>query len=481
MGFFDGTKGKQIEKLLKDYENFEAVINKHQEEINSLKKELAHKTIDSEKEAKQHSKKAAEYRNRAEERLREAEEIIRQLNEELNVSRNAKDEINIFNEDAKLQKLEINETKSRLDDAESDFQAKLNTINSQIGNISSILEKYPDLNGQLLKLEEFSSTIEENVGKSTTSLNAINKRKKEVDDLKQEIFGYTYTDEDTGEEITVKGLKGELENTYKDLSENLENAEEEIKEMHKTYEESYQQFENDFKDKYKKINEDIASLLPNALTAGLSSAFSSKKEEEVKSSRQLQNRFSLGIYFLIAVSIIPLAVSIFFLTSGVELIEVIRRIPRLVLAIIPMYIPVLWFTYSANKKLNLSKRLIEEYAHKEVLSRTYEGLSTQIASIQNPEQSEELKFRLLTNFLQVSSENPGKLISNYEASDHPIMEALEQSYKFQIAMDRLEGVPGIGKIVARMQKNAKAKLNEKEEMIEQALADVDNNSDEENI
>src|SRR5690606_38175611 len=146
---------------------------------------------------------------------------------------------------------------------------------------------------------------------------------------------------------------------------------------------------------------------------------------------------SQGIYLLIGVSFIPLIVSIVFLSMGIDLIEVIRRIPRLVLAIIPMYIPVLWLAYSANKKLNLSKRLIEEYAHKEVLSRTYEGLSTQIASIQNPEQSEELKFRLLANFLQVSSENPGKLISNYEASDHPIMEALEQSYKFQIAMDRL--------------------------------------------
>jgi len=201
----------------------------------------------------------------------------------------------------------------------------------------------------------------------------------------------------------------------------------------------------------------------------LSSAFSSKKEEEVKSSEKLQSRFNLGIYSLLIVSLLPVGLSIYFLHDRVGLEEVINRLPRLVLAIVPMYIPVLWFAYSANKKLNLSKRLIEEYAHKEVLSKTYEGLSKQIESINDSAQSEELKFRLLANFLQVSSENPGKLISNYEASDHPIMEALEQSYKFQIAIDRLEGIPGLGKVAAILETKAKRKLDAKKDVLEKAL------------
>ena len=101
------------------------------------------------------------------------------------------------------------------------------------------------------------------------------------------------------------------------------------------------------------------------MTAGLSSAFSSKKDVEVASSVELQKRFNQGIYFMITVSLIPVVVSVYFLYKGIAFEEVIIRLPRLVLAIIPMYIPVLWFTYSANKKLNLSKRLIEEYSHRE--------------------------------------------------------------------------------------------------------------------
>ncbi|MNR17575.1 hypothetical protein D3C85_1342460 [compost metagenome] len=172
---------------------------------------------------------------------------------------------------------------------------------------------------------------------------------------------------------------------------------------------------------------------------------------------------------LIVVSLFPFIISAVFLYQNIPLEEVIRRLPRLVLAIVPMYIPVLWFTYSANKKLNLSKRLIEEYAHKEVLSKTYEGLTKQIANISDEEQSSELKFKLLSNFLQVSSENPGKLISNYEASDHPIMEALEQSYKFQLAIDRLEGIPGLGKVAAILESKSKKKIENRKEVIEKAL------------
>ncbi|GAL00506.1 hypothetical protein JCM19314_2114 [Nonlabens ulvanivorans] len=50
------------------------------------------------------------------------------------------------------------------------------------------------------------------------------------------------------------------------------------------------------------------------------------------------------------------------------------------------------------------------------------------------------------------------------------MEALEQSYKFQLAMDKLEGIPGINKIAAKIEKNAKKKVAAKEEIINKAFS-----------
>ncbi|RIV41836.1 hypothetical protein [Flagellimonas pelagia] len=478
MSFLDGSKSKQIEYLEDERRKLWERVSGLEGYVGELKKEIERKTSDDEKEAKQHSKKASEFRNKIEAKLEEAQILLEQLNSELESARTTKNQINDYSVDANEQKLAVDEVKSRLDDAESEFDKKLESLNSRIRNIDGVFEKYPELDSKLSEIEDFISTVEENLDKSSVSLTAINKRKKEVDDLYREVFGYVQTDESTGEETKIDGLKGELDATYDDLKLKIEESFESVENLNKNYKDSYKVFEEEFKKKYQKINDDIASLLPDAMTAGLSSAFSKKKDDEVESSKVLQKRFSQGIYFMIGVSFIPVVISIFFLVEGITVQEVITRLPRLVLAIVPMYIPVLWFTYSANKKLNLSKRLIEEYSHKEVLSRTYEGLSTQIESLNNPEESEELRFRLLSNFLQISAENPGKLISNYEASDHPVMEALEQSYKFQMTIDKLSGIPGLGRVAAMLEKNAKKKVSAKKEVIDKALESAINNGQE---
>lgn len=474
MGIFD-NKGEQLKYLEEERQKLWDRVGNLEQYTLELKAEIDRRTTDDEKESRQSSRKASEFKNKIEAKLNDANQLVEQLSTELESARKTKNEINEFSNEANQQKLAVDDSKSRLDDAESDFEKKLETINSRIGSIDTILEKYPDLEAQLLEIDDFTIKVEDNLEKSAISLTALNNRKKDIDDLHREVFGYTQTDEETGVNTKIEGLKDELDYSYNELEEKIKDSFDSVESINTNHREKYNSFEGEYKKKYKKINDDIASLLPDALTAGLSSAFSSKKDEEVASSEKLQKRFSQGIYFMIGVSLIPVAVSMFFLFKGISFEEVILRLPRIVLAIIPMYIPVLWFTYSANKKLNLSKRLIEEYAHKEVLSRTYEGLSTQIDNLENPEQSKDLRFRLLSNFLQVSSENPGKLISNYETSDHPVMEALEQSYKFQMTIDKLNGIPGMGKMAAILERKAKNTIETKEKVIEKVLSDISNN------
>ncbi|MFS1425717.1 hypothetical protein LMH73_000620 [Vibrio splendidus] len=45
--------------------------------------------------------------------------------------------------------------------------------------------------------------------------------------------------------------------------------------------------------------------------------------------------------------------------------------------------------------MKLSKRLIEEYTHKGVIGKTFEGLSTQIDDVKDQTTSDELKTKLL--------------------------------------------------------------------------------------
>jgi hypothetical protein len=139
-----------------------------------------------------------------------------------------------------------------------------------------------------------------------------------------------------------------------------------------------------------------------------------------------------------------------------------------------LYIPVLWFAISSSKKMNLSKRLIEEYTHKEVLSKTYEGLSKQIENLESDETAFDLRTKLLQNFLLMYSENPGKLISDYNKTDHPIMELLENSNKLETTVQKLENIPGLNKIAKLLESKSKKKFeqvaNKVEKGIDKALA-----------
>ncbi|WP_170964616.1 hypothetical protein, partial [Vibrio sp. F13] len=87
-----------------------------------------------------------------------------------------------------------------------------------------------------------------------------------------------------------------------------------------------------------------------------------------------------------------------------------------------------------------------------------EGLSTQISKIGEDESSGELRTRLLFNLLQVNSENPGKLISDYNNSDHPIIDAIDKSSKLADAINKLDNVPLVGNLLKHLNAKAQAKV-----------------------
>lgn len=465
MGIFDDKEArKHIKNLENENKKLWDRIVKLEQQNTAIQKEI---TLSA---TTQNSKKVAEFRNKSEERLKDATLFVSQIEVKLDATKRLYETILSNNNSVVSLKTEI-------ENLHSDYNELYKELTEKIDNLSNFMEEYPELDEKLSEIDEFISDVEENLTKSNTSLNALNDKKKQIDEFYQNIFGYNSIDEN-GEDTFVEGKKAILENLYQELKKDITNTKKEIDNINENYKSKYDVFENEHKDKYQKLTDDIGKLLPNALTAGLSSGFSAKKTEEEDLLKSSKSTFYIGLVVLIIFGLIPFLVSIYYLYNGHKLEETILKMPRLVLAIIPIYIPALWLTHSSSKKINLSKRLIEEYAHKEVLSKTYEGLSKQIANIDDEEQSEELRYRLLSILLQVVSENPGKLISNYETSDHPVMEALEQSYKFQLAMDKLDTIPGMGKFVAVLERKSKKKLEEKEKMINTALESIDKKDDE---
>ena len=74
--------------------------------------------------------------------------------------------------------------------------------------------------------------------------------------------------------------------------------------------------------------------------------------------------------------------------------------------------------------------------------------------------------------MEVSAENPGKLISNYNSSDHPLIDALETSSKLGENMRKLDKFPGLAKISELLDKRAKRLLKEQTDNITDALEAV---------
>ena len=334
-------------------------------------------------------------------------------------------------------------------------------------------------------MKEAEKLVEELTSSGESAKNILGNvvsRKNDVDKLHKEIYGEDINDAD-GKATHVDGIKDELESAYENIQNSIEElgvdaakAVEDVVLKHEILlserKEIYENLLKEARARYEQINTQITGLLPGAMAEGLSAAYEKKREAEEISLLRFESKFSYAIYGLVAISMIPFAVDLYLLAfKGRDLVQVVKETPSLVVAILPIYFPVLWLAYSMGKKANLSKRLIEEYTHKSFLGKTFSGLSYQIETLQHQGVvKEELRTKLLFNVLQVSAENPGKLITDYQKSDHPLMDALEKSGKLSDSLDALSKIPGLSALVKKIAEKDATELKLQGKRIEIGLA-----------
>lgn len=319
--------------------------------------------------------------------------------------------------------------------------------------------KLPEQVEIIKKLHDASSSANGDIDSLLT--HAV-KKKSEIDELHRKIIGSDIKSTD-GTVVHVDGLIDVLNGAYTEIEAKAVSLDDEVQQLVASItskhtdqldkdKEKFEALVFESSEKYATVNDQLMGLLPGAMAAGLSAAYENKKLEEIKSLEKYELAFKVAIGLMVAVSLIPFGVDAYQLIGqGAGLVQVIQNTPSLMIAILPLYFPVLWLAYSSSKKLNLSKRLIEEYTHKAVLGGTFSGLSNQIESL--PRESlvrDELRTRLLFNLLQVSSENPGKLITDYNKSDHPLMDALENSAKLSDSIETLSKLPGFSAIAKKL-------------------------------
>ncbi|WP_346837811.1 hypothetical protein [Microbulbifer sp. SAOS-129_SWC] len=452
--------------------NVEELIGKLSKEIEELKKRIPETPFESSREAQQASKKTSEYRNRALEAKDEAQK-------HLESSRVAISKIEKIERDANSYFANVEQFTM---ESES-FHARIFEIKNRVDEVEELFNNSDELSEKIKNLKSIYDSGEQSLNKINALYNGIVKRKNEFDEIYYEVMGYDEESDENGNSERVEGLKDELEAAYSKLSSDIKSSRTKIEELvsdaksklndaFTSQKDSFDDTVIEWRDEYLELAEKIKKLLPDALTAGLSSAYYDKRTAEIDERDRLNSTFKWAIAGLLLVSLIPFSLNAYLFSEGKTLEEILLDLPNTVLAILPVYIPLLWVAYSSNKKANLSKRLIEEYTHKEVLSKTFEGLSNQIESIENDSISTELRIKLLHNILDVSSENPGKLISDYNKSDHPVIDALEKSSKLGDAIEKVAKIPGIGKLTEVLEVRAKSALENEREKIDRSIETI---------
>ncbi|MCU8017197.1 hypothetical protein ACRN98_03565 [Shewanella oncorhynchi] len=477
-----GRLWQRLVPLEKLYEEQYSTIKSQKEEIETLQFKIKQPS-ENQVIAQQAARSAAQHKGKIQ-RTREDIEVI--YNDSTSILEELKkllDEIKYTTESFNKKVLFYDATFKNGEELFNQIKSMHEQVEQKIIYTNELLDKHQDLNTRLNEASEQLESIGEIDSKAQGILKNITSYHSKVRELRDEILGYETENED-GESERIDGIKDELASSYliikndlNDLDLNLEKlsldttknynllletSNEKIAETLKTQ-------ENQYNDVYQKI----ITLLPAALTTGLSAAYNEKITSESLELKTHNNTFSKAITWLIGVSFIPFLVDLYLLIIlQKDLVSVISETPKLVLSILPLYFPILWMAYSSNKKMNLSKRLIEEYTHKGVLSKTFEGLSTQIEELGDSDTSSELRVKLLFNLLHVNSENPGKLISDYKTTDHPLMDALDKSVKLGDAVEKLRNIPGFSKLTAKLEKESKDILKDTEEKVAQAISTV---------
>ncbi|MCG9739815.1 hypothetical protein L1D32_16745 [Shewanella insulae] len=462
----------QIEVLLSDQD-------KLQEKIKILNEKVK-KPSESQEEAQKASRSIAQYKGKIQRTKTEVDEITEKLTENLEQSSNLLQEIERSATDLDERISEYTQTFNGCNTLFNEVSERHENVVERINNTIELLDENNELSDRLHETHDLIEKLNEADSKAQGILRNIASHHSKVRELRDEIIGYEAENED-GETERIEGLKDELESTYSMLSQEMDELNENLIQLKNDAKNSYNDLLtrsdvdikaklNNQEEQYNEVYQRIIDLLPAALTAGLSAAYNEKVESEEKEITKHSTAFEKAIKWLVAISIIPFLTDIYLLVfMKQDLVSVIAETPKLILSILPLYFPVLWMAYSSNKKMNLSKRLIEEYTHKGVLSKTFEGLSTQIEELNDDNSSSELRVKLLFNLLHVNSENPGKLISNYKTTDHPLMDALEKSVKLADAIDKLKNIPGLTKLAAKLEKESSDILKDTDNRITKAL------------
>ena len=299
-------------------------------------------------------------------------------------------------------------------------------------------EKLKELQTALEQIEQKAQQVEQKISESQVFLDQISQHKTNADQWRGEIETIkSQSAEAFGE---IKTLKEEIEETKDELTEKLNAVEVKKEDIDKFFikifgeedgqgkrsgglsvrlnqkEKEADTFLNTQEKRYKELFEKIESLLPGATSTGLAQAYYDQK---------ISYKWPVIIWAIVFV----LALVGVFITgllsyeNGIklsfeELLNVEQATSKLI-ARIPFFFALIWLAAFSSKQYRQNKRLEQEYAHKEVLAKSYQGYKRELESQGKTATDKEIIGALHKVLVATIAKNPSEIMDDGRKEDTP--------------------------------------------------------------
>ena len=87
---------------------------------------------------------------------------------------------------------------------------------------------------------------------------------------------------------------------------------------------------------------------------------------------------------------------------------------------LPFAIPIVWLAIYAGRRHSQALRLEEDYAHKEALSKSFEGYKKQIADIEEELENKDATLNLIERTLEALALHPGRIYQGKHEDISPV-------------------------------------------------------------
>lgn len=308
---------------------------------------------------------------------------------------------------------------------EEDKEKLEQEISSLKENRDSIKAEIEEYKSSLTASIEGKPTIQEQLNKKIVlieaSVESLSKGVDKIDELYSEILKpIEGTEKSKFQEVTdshsqVIKNKDEIDQALKiindfklDLLGDEEKEIEGVKQRFDKYEGEITLKQKNWTEEQKTLSDKIEGLLPGATATGLAKAYQDQRKS-----------YERPYWLWASVFVLTMGGMIYFAVKNLKDVQDINEAFMIVVSRLPFFIPVFWLAIFASKQQSQNKRLQQEYAYKETLTKSYEADKREIENLPDSEEKDALSTKLLATMIDMAKENPSATLHSDSHNDGP--------------------------------------------------------------